>query len=141
MTKKREPKKTPTKLRVLRGNPGRRPLPENEPAPISGDHPPAYLLVAEKKWWRRHAPAFERLGLLTEADESMFAMLCRRLAGAAELEKDIRKHGWSYQTPNGIWRPRPEVKMLQDCRKHIVSIWSEFGGSPSSRAKLAKNLE
>jgi len=132
-------KPTPTKLKVLRGNPGRRPIntDEPEPKPISGSDPPAYLLASEKAWWEHHGPALERLGLLTEADEGKFALLCRLLADADRYAKYLREVGDSYVIDTGMVRPQPEATMLRDARKHIDHLWSEFGGSPAARTGLS----
>lgn len=63
----------PTALRILQGNPGRRPLPEGEPISPAGAVCPAWLSPAAKELWREQAPIFERMGCLRVADTLAFA--------------------------------------------------------------------
>ena len=76
----RKPK--PTALKLLTGNPGKRPLPENEPQPkgevvcqdfVSQD-------PASKRIWDQHAPTLEAQGVLTSWDVDMFGAYCRLMA-------------------------------------------------------------
>ena len=65
-TRGRKPK--PTALKVLEGNPGKRPLNDREPVPPKGTLKcPAWLLPEAKKEWKRLAPALEAMGVLTMA--------------------------------------------------------------------------
>ena len=68
----------PTKLKILEGRRGHRPLPENEPMPrpITPEIPDD-LDDNAKKVWQRVAPMVGRLGLLTEVDGEMFGGLCQ----------------------------------------------------------------
>ena len=71
-TRGRKPK--PTALKLLEGNPGKRPLNANEPIPPQGEVKcPSWLLPEAKKEWKRLAPAMESMGILTLADEKAFA--------------------------------------------------------------------
>ena len=73
---------TPTYLRVLKGNPGRRPLPKNEIRPERSPKVPAapdWLDDYGQAEWERVAPGLWNAGLLTEAD---VGHACRRTASA-----------------------------------------------------------
>jgi len=75
-TRGRKPK--PTALKVLEGNPGKRPLNENEPVPPKGSIKcPTWLLPEAKKEWKRLAPPLEAMGVLTIADISAFEGYCQ----------------------------------------------------------------
>ena len=70
-TKGRKPK--PTAMKLLEGNPGKRPLNVHEPIPPKGTVKcPAWLLPEAKKEWKRLAPALEAMGVLTMADQTAF---------------------------------------------------------------------
>ena len=72
------PPPKPVVLKLLRGNPGRRRLPE-EPRPRSAPkcpEPPAHLSEYAISEWRRIGPELHRLGLLTILDETSFACYC-----------------------------------------------------------------
>ena len=74
-----------TALKLLTGNPGKRPLPENEPQPEGEVVCPEF--VAEdpeaKKIWDYYAPMLEAQGVLTSWDVHMFGAWC---CLAAEFE-------------------------------------------------------
>ena len=70
-TRGRKPK--PTALKLLEGNPGKRPLNGREPVPPRAALKcPAWLLPEAKKEWKRLAPALEAMGVLTMADLTAF---------------------------------------------------------------------
>ena len=67
-TRGRKPK--PTALKVLEGNPGRRPLNKNEPKPKGKKklQCPSYFNAEAKKEWRRLSKVLIEMGVLTEFD-------------------------------------------------------------------------
>jgi phage terminase small subunit len=72
------PPPVPNNLRVLRGNPSRRPIyPEPQPAqPTDVPEPPPFLTgYAADEWWRT-APELHRLKLLTVLDVQVLAVYC-----------------------------------------------------------------
>jgi phage terminase small subunit len=73
---RRGPKPTATVLKMIRGNPGRRPLNLNEPKPTVGCAKPDYLDEAAGAVWDRFAPELIRIGVLTKVDEVPFARFC-----------------------------------------------------------------
>jgi len=70
-------KTTPTALKVLTGNPGHRPLPENEPA-FKTKIPkcPLKLNAVGKKTWEQKSKLLFKFGVLTEADGETLASYC-----------------------------------------------------------------
>ena len=97
-TRGRKPK--PTALKVLEGNPGKRPLNDREPVPPKGTLKcPAWLLPEAKKEWKRLAPALEAMGVLTMADLTAFEGYCQAYARWKEAEAFITQHGSIFQTP------------------------------------------
>ena len=77
---------TPTNLRILRGNPGRGPLNDQEPRPDADRvRCPARLSKGAKKIWREISPHLKTLGLLTNVDIGELAKYC-------EFEAIYRKH-------------------------------------------------
>ena len=87
-TRGRKPK--PTVLKILEGNPGKRPINENEPIPPKGTVKcPTWLEPEAKKEWKRLAPSLEAMGVLTQADLTAFAGYCQafsRMAHPRRLE-------------------------------------------------------
>jgi len=82
----------PTALRLIDGNPSKRPLPNNEPAP-RGKIPsmPRGLDREAANTWRRLAPRLHRLGLLTEIDGDALAILCQIRSRTLEIGKQLNK--------------------------------------------------
>lgn len=70
-------KPIPTEIKILEGNPSKRPLNTHEPKPLKKAPPcPKWLEAEAKKEWRRLAKALEAMGVLTEADMAAFAGYC-----------------------------------------------------------------
>src|SRR5579871_6201204 len=67
----------PSRLKALAGNPGRRPLRENEVQPRAvTPRMPAWLSSEAKRAWARIVPKLAALKLLTHLDCDMLAALC-----------------------------------------------------------------
>ncbi|MGQ7109640.1 hypothetical protein ACUOFC_06860, partial [Escherichia sp. TWPC-MK] len=57
------PPKTPTHLRLVRGNPSKRPINENEPKPAAGVPPtPKHFDKQGKYWFKRMAEELDSIG-------------------------------------------------------------------------------
>ena len=83
--KGRKPK--PTSLKILEGNPGKRPLPKNEIQPKKkAPRCPSWLEEDAKKEWKRMGKVLEGLGLLTDMDMMAFAGYCQAYARWKEAE-------------------------------------------------------
>ena len=71
----RKPK--PTQLKVLDGNPGRRPLNDREPQPPEGaPEPPEFLDAEARAEWFRTAGVLQQMGTLSKADRAPLAAFC-----------------------------------------------------------------
>ena len=134
----RGPAPQPTKLRLLRGNPGKRPINKREPNPEAGEPPcPTWLDANAKKEWTRITKELESLGLLTRCDMAALAGYCVAFARVQECAKVIKKHGATYETETGYFRERPEVGMEQKYLALMKQYLAEFGLSPSSRSRIS----
>ena len=134
-TRGRKPK--PTALKVLEGNPGKRPLNEHEPVPPKGAiRCPAWLEAEAKKEWKRLAPSLEAMGVLTAVDITAFAGYCQAYARWKEAEEFISKHGSIFQTPSGYVQQVPQVSIAQQNLKIMQSFCSEFSLTPATRSRI-----
>ena len=130
---------TPTALKVLRGNPGGRPLPEGEAQPQVGrPSQPEWLSAEAKREWTRVSRELLDLRLLTVVDRAALAGYCQWWARWREAEQRIDELGPVVETPtsNGpMLVPSPWVRIAQQasdrCRKFLI----EFGLTPAARAK------
>lgn len=85
----RGPKRTPTSLNKLRGNPGKRAQNHNEPQPELGAQCPAWLHPEAKREWKRLRAELERLDLLTVVDQAAMAAYCQAYARWFDAERAI----------------------------------------------------
>jgi len=141
----RKPK--PTALKILEGNPGRRPLNKNEPNPpqiASGC--PEWLSDKAKEEWARAAPILERLGLLTELDRVAFAGYCQNYGKWVEAEEFLKEKGTTYgyskkdddgKTIAVYITQFPQVAIARKCMEQIIKLCAEFGMTPSSRGRMS----
>ena len=128
---------TPTALKILRGNPGKRPLAHDEPKPRPvAPECPAWLLAEAKREWRRVAPELERLGLLTMVDGAAFAGYCQAYGRWVQAERALKKHGLTTETSTGYLAPRPEVVISRQSLQLVKAFCSEFGLTPSARGRM-----
>lgn len=110
-------KPIPSALKLLRGNPGKRPLPANEPRPASGAARPDWLQPAAREEWDKLATELARLGLLSVLDANA-------LAGYCVLLSQVRK-------AHEAGKPVGEKTL-----RALDALGSAFGLSPASRARL-----
>jgi phage terminase small subunit len=108
-------KPTPSHLKLVRGNPGRRPINHSEPKPALGPIKPASLRGRASRLWDDYAPQLERLGILTVLDGAMFALWCEL---AAEAE-------------------RKGPKMVAAKIAQLRALASSFGLDPSTRSRMS----
>jgi len=136
----------PTKLKILQGNPGKRPLNGNEPRP-EGKIPdcPSHLDSVAKKEWERVAPMLVKLGLLTEMDRPALAAYCQLYSRWVAIEEEMEESKLLMlkHTVDGAGNEHVETKqnplviMSRQILKEIRAFCVEFGMTPSSRAKLS----
>lgn len=132
----RRPK--PTRLKVLTGNPGKRPLNRAEPRPESSipDCPPELGPVAQREW-HRLVGALGALGMLTSLDRAALAAYCGAYALWAEATQNIQKFGTMVKSPSGYPIQSPYVAIANRQAEIMMRIASEFGFTPASRSRIA----
>lgn len=135
MAKGRKP--IPTNLKILHGNPGKRPLPEDEPKPppIAPDCPD-HLDGEAKREWDRIAPELEALGLLTYIDKSALAAYCQAWSRWVNAEELLKKHGVLAKSPNGYLMQSPLLAIANRAMEQMKSYLTEFGMTPASRTRV-----
>ena len=130
-------KPTPTAIKELEGNPGKRKLNENEPKPErSAPACPKWLDKEAKKEWKRLAAKMEQMGVLTDVDMAAFAGYCQSYARWKENEEFISKNGSLVRTPSGYWQQVPQVSMAQQYLKQMGRFAEQFGLTPASRSRI-----
>ena len=129
-------KPIPTALKLLHGNPGRRPLNRAEPvAPPHDGTPPAYLTGAAADEWRRLVPELHRLGILSTLDGDALALYCETWARWRQAEAEILKGGMVLRGRHGPI-PSPYVAIASRLAGQLRAPLVEFGMTPSARARV-----
>lgn len=131
-------KPIPTNLHILRGNPGKRPLNENEPKPAN-EKPrcPSHLSEEAKKEWRRMSDKLHKLGLLTEIDGAALAAYCQAYGRWVEAEQNVKKYGMVMLSPDKGWPVQsPYLSIANKALEQMHKYLTEFGMTPSSRSRI-----
>jgi len=136
----------PAHLKMLEGNPGKRRIP-NEPRPVCEKVPkaPTFITDLARQEWDRIAPQLYAMGLLTDLDVGPLAAYCQAYGRyvAAELAiseaaaADLLTKGLMIKTSNGNAIQNPLVGTANKAARDMVRYASEFGLTPSARARLA----
>jgi P27 family predicted phage terminase small subunit len=136
----------PFPLKVLRGNPGKRRLP-NEPEPqiakTCPEPPPFITGYAADLWWDT-APSLHQLGLLSVVDVPALAAYCfafGQFRSAAEAlarmaDRDEHMNGLLIKTTDGNARRNPLIKIASDAAEDMLRFAGEFGLTPVARTRL-----
>lgn len=133
------PRTTPTVIKMIKGNPGRRPLSENEPKPEIADRVPAaprHLDDLAKKEWKRMAKELHQLGLLTNIDITALAAYCASYSLWVSAMLQIQKHGVLIKAQSGFPMQSPYLQIANKAQGEMRKWLVEFGMTPSSRAGL-----
>jgi phage terminase small subunit len=161
VTGKRGPKPQPIALRVVNGRETSREaldqVAEAKAAPMPT--PPSWLTREAKAEWKRLGAKLHKLGLLEEIDSGAFAAVCEawgewKVAAMALAAKrkaaedaaiaagedsegaDVLSAGMVSKTAAGNLVHDPLVSIAARARGEYVKLSTEFGLTPSSRARL-----
>jgi P27 family predicted phage terminase small subunit len=130
-------KPTPTRLKAITGNPGKRPLNEDEPRPDTEipDCPPE-LGESARKEWDRLVGELGKLRLLTQLDRAALATYCGAYGLWAEATEAIQKYGVMIKSPQGFPIQSPYLSIANRQAEIMMRIASEFGFTPASRSRI-----
>ena len=132
------PPKKPTALKKLMGNPGRHPLPVNEPQPAPALPPcPKGLSAAARKEYKRTGKRLLACGLMTNLDGALLAGFAACWARWLEAEAELLRSGPIVRSPNGYPMMSPFLVVANQCLKQIRLFANEFGMSPASRTRVS----
>jgi P27 family predicted phage terminase small subunit len=134
-------------LKLLRGNPGRRPLNKNEPepsAPLEPPPAPEFLSDYACAEWDRIAKELFRLRLLTGFDIAPLAAYCEAYAAwrtAVEKLKEAAARdpvaaALTVTTRHGGVMQNPLFLSMRQAANDMVRYASEFGFTPAARSRV-----
>lgn len=141
----RKPK--PTAQRVLEGNPGKRPINEQEPAPpplhagplATGDSETPEELAEQPlaiQEWQRLAPMLRACRQITEADRAALIALCLEWGRYLEAHRKVRALGLVVKAPSGYPMTNPYLTIATKALANCNRLWPELGLTPSSRSRV-----
>ena len=138
------PKPKPTALKLVRGNPGKRPLNKSEPQPqprLSMPAAPQHLSKDALKEWRRVCRELLPLGLFSNLDKSALAAYCQAYGRWVQAERALSEvesetDGLVIETQSGNTIQNPLVGIANKAMTDMVRYSAEFGMTPSARTRV-----
>lgn len=131
-------KPTPTVLKLVAGNPGKRPLNMREPKPVIAIPTcPAHLMPTAKAEWKRLARYLHDLGIISELDRSALAAYCQVYGRWVEAERKLKETPSLLRTPAGYVQPSPWLAISNKNLELMHKFMSELGLSPVSRSRVS----
>lgn len=152
----RGPLPKPHALKVLEGNPGKRPLSTDggiNPQ-VAIPTPPKHLGIEARKEWKRITPELVALGLISNLDRAALALYCQAAGRLYELETAFegqvsrlmaeRKLDYPsavYEashaiTPSGYAQQSVMVQLIKSHREQLNRYLAHFGLSPAARGRV-----
>lgn len=132
----RKPK--PTRVHILNGNPGKRPLNRQEAQPeIAVPECPSHFAGEEKQEWDRVSKQLVDLGLLSVIDRAALAAYCQAWARWVEAEQHVRLSGLIVKAKeNGKPLVNPYLRIADQAMMQMRAFMVEFGLTPASRSRV-----
>lgn len=131
-------KPIPTKLKQLKGTARKSRINKHEPkpeavVPLAPNHL-SILAIAE---WDRVTGELYSLGLLSQIDRASLAAYCQAYGRWVQAEKELNEQGLTITTSNGNVIQNPLVGTANRAMELMHKFLTEFGMSPSSRARVS----
>jgi len=134
-------KRKPTVLKLIEGNPGKRPLNGREPRPPrSLPTCPAHLSPTAKTEWKRLARALNEIGLLTQIDRTALAAYCQAYGRWVEAERRLAETPPLLKTPAGYVQASPWLTIANKQLELMARFMVELGLTPSARCRIAVDI-
>jgi phage terminase small subunit len=129
---RRGPAPQPTKLKLLRGNPGKRALNdrEPEPEPLASSECPAHLKGDARSLWNSIVKPLVACAVITVVDVGVAEMLCETHRERRVLEAQQRKVGIPQAITLGYHRRIMELRKLE------ITLRRELGATPAARSAV-----
>lgn len=130
-------KPVPTALKLVRGNPGKRALPKDEPQPSLDAPMPEWLSPEAAKNWPAVAKQLHDAGLLTAIDAAALGLYCEAFARWKDANARIVRFGSVVKSPNGYPIQSPYLAIANKAHEQMTKLLAEFGMTPASRTRVS----
>ena len=141
----RGPAPQPTALKLLKGNPGKRPLlpdmfvPDKEAPPC-----PVHITGHAREHWDYICEELNRYGMLARTDMGQLALLCTTWARYVEAEEMIAmaadqapaSKGWLQKRDGAGLTVAPWLRVSRDAIDQYTRLAQKFGLSPADRVRV-----
>jgi P27 family predicted phage terminase small subunit len=146
----RGPQPKPNVLKLISGNPGKRPLNLADVNPeVALPTAPAHLTAEALKEWKRVGAELTALGLVSRIDRAALALYCQAWGHmvllerslAADVKLDLSKDGdgsraFYFVTDKGYQAQAVKVQLINSLREQVARYLKAFGMDPSSRSRV-----
>lgn len=130
-------KPTPTAVKELNGNPGKRALNKKEPKPAVGAPVcPQHLKGTARTEWKRLVTELGEMSLLTKVDRAELSLCCSAWAMYVKACGKIEKEGEVIISDKGGMYQNPWVAIRNRSMEQVHKFYTEFGMTPSSRSRI-----
>jgi P27 family predicted phage terminase small subunit len=130
-------KPTPTKLKLVSGNPGHRPINTDEPQPKAATaRAPAGLSKLALKHWRTVSRQLSAARILTELDKPALVLYCEAWARWRDATDQVEARGMLVKAPSGYPMQNPYLAIANKAFEQMQKMLVEFGMTPSSRSRI-----
>lgn len=127
----------PTVIKLLTGNPGRRPLNPSEARPPAGvPEAPDFLTAEAKREWARIVPLLAQSGLITTLDRGVMANYCEAWSRWVACQKKIRREGFIRLSCEGVPCYTRHYEAANKAMDQIRHLGEQLGLSPSARSRI-----
>ncbi len=136
-------KPTPTAIKLVLGNPGRRPINGAEPrATMPRPDVPGFLNADGVAEWDRISGELAGMGLLSGLDRGGLAAVCQAYGRWVQAERALAlmkndANGLVISTKAGNMIQNPLVGIANKAMSDYMRFAAEFGMTPSSRTRIA----
>ncbi len=131
-------KPVPTAMKLLRGNPGKRPLNQREPKPpVTIPRCPQHLDAEARREWRRVSRELYDMGVLSLVDRPALAIYCQAWSRWVRAEKLMHKSGEVLKAKgSGALYQNPYLAVANKAMEQMARFLAEFGMTPVSRTRV-----
>jgi P27 family predicted phage terminase small subunit len=139
----RGPKRKPTALKLVSGNPGHRKLPKNEPklAPQLPACPTSFddseRGMRRRRAWSDLAQILLGMRVLTVADAIALEIAAIDLARVREADEHLQVEGEMRKSKRGTEYVNPWTGVLANAEKKLWNALACFGMTPADRSKVS----
>lgn len=132
-------KPVPTAIKRLNGNPGNRPLKDDDIKFEAVKPPPPDDLTSDvaKAKWDEMADMLTGYRLLSKLDLDALRVYCEAFAQWTDAVDSIQKTGWVVKAPkSGHPMLNPYMSVKKDAEKKMADFHADFGLTPSARTRV-----